>query len=255
VLGTVALTWFVWYRTWFGARLSDEALLAAAAPAASPRDAQHAVSEIERRFREHAVGMDRWAKTLVDVSRRPEAPVRVLAAWGMGADPGRAEFAARLGEMLSDESVLVRRNAACALAASGDAAGRPVLRSMLSEFVVTSPVAGAPEGLPAVGATVRDEALVGRVRLDDGAAAEVRAPVAGRVRSVSGETRVTAGAPLVVLAPDDRHALNAARALAVVGAKEDLDLLLAAGAPQAEFGEDVKAAARRAAEAVRAREK
>jgi len=254
VLGTIALTWLVWHQTWFGTRLSDDDLIAAMAPGSSARDAQHGVEEITHRL--GRPGADRWAKLLVETSRRAEDPVRVSAAWAMQYDAGREEFVARLREMVGgDASELVRRNAATSLALAGDASARPVLRSMLEAFTVRSADAGVVSDLVAVEAPVRDGAPVARVRRDDGAAADVRAPVPGGVlsRAVENGARVAAGDPLVVLGPDGRHALNAAAALALVGTGEDAELLSLAAAPQSQFGEDVKAASRQALAAIRSR--
>jgi acetyl/propionyl-CoA carboxylase alpha subunit len=229
------------------------------APEAKPRDVQHGIEEITRRFDERAVGMERWAKALVDASRRVEDPVRVQAAWAMQVDAGREEFVVRLREMVSaDASILVRRNAACSLAASRDASGRAVLRSMLETFTATSPDAGVVSGLPGIDApVVENKTPVGRVRRDDGTDVYVFSPVPGRVatRSVADGACVAAGDAVVVLAPDAMHAGNAALALSLVGTKDDVALLELAAAPQSTFPDDVKAAARAAADAVRARGK
>jgi biotin carboxyl carrier protein len=256
LLGTIALTWLVWHQTWFGTRLSDDELIAAMEPSASARSAQHGVEEITHRL--GRPGADRWAKLLVEASRRAEDPVRVSAAWAMQYDAGREEFVARLREMVgSDASELVRRNAATSLALSGDASARTVLRSMLEPFTVRSTDAGVVSGLVAVEAPVKDGAPVARVGRDDGTSADVRAPVPGGVlrRAVENGARVAVGDPLVVLGPDGRHALNAAGALALVGTNDDAELLSLAAAPQSQFGEDVKAAARQALAAIRSRGK
>lgn len=252
------MTSIVWRQTWFGARLSDDELIAALAPSASARATQHGIEEITRRFDERAVGMDRWARLLVDASRRAEDPVRIAAAWAMGYDAGREEFVARLREMVErDDSVLVTRNAACALAKSGDAGSRAVLRSMLGPFTVETAESGVVSGLVAVGMPVRENVPVARLRRDDGSDADVLAPVPGRVlsRAVADGARVARGDAIVVLGPDGRHALNASAALALVGTVQDVELLNLAAAPQSEFGAEVKSAAQRAVEAIRARGK
>jgi acetyl/propionyl-CoA carboxylase alpha subunit len=258
VVGTLSLTYLVWRQTWFGARLDDDELVAAMAPTAKARDVQHGIEEITRRFGARAVGMERWAKALVEASRRTEDPVRVQAAWAMQTDAGREEFVARLREMVAgDSSVLVRRNAACSLAASHDATGRAVLRSMLEPFTVTAPEAGVVDELPGVDTPVRENRSVGRVRKDDGTFVLVMAAVPGRVtkRAVESGAHVAAGDAVLVLEPDAQHAENAALALSLVGTKEDLALLDSAAAPQSTFPDAVKAAARAAADAVRARGK
>jgi multidrug resistance efflux pump len=176
----------------------------------------------------------------------------------MGYDAGRAEFVARLLEIVaSDTSQLARRNAACALAKSGEAAARPVLRSMLEPFTVTAPEAGVVSGVLGLEMPLEAGQAAAQIRRDDGAVAQVLAPVPGHVleRVAAEGAAVRAGDPLVVLGPDSRHAFNAAVGLALVGTRDDLELLGLASAPQSAFGADVKAAAQKAAEAIRARAK
>jgi acetyl/propionyl-CoA carboxylase alpha subunit len=256
VLGTIALTWLVWHQTWFGTRLDDDELIASMAPSATARQTQHGIEEITHRL--GRPGADRWAKVLVEASRRAEDPVRVSAAWAMQYDAGREEFVVRLREMVaSDASVLVRRNAATSLASAGDASGRAVLRSMLEPFTVAAADAGVVADLLAVDTPVAEGGTVAIVKKDDGTQSSATAPVPGRVlrRAAVDGARVAAGEALVVLGPDDRHASNAAFGLALVGTKDDLEALGLAAAPQSAFGDEVKAAARQAADAIRARGK
>lgn len=256
--GTAIVLWLFWHGTWFGARLDDDALIEAMAPAAKARDVQHGIEEITRRFDEDRVGMDRWAAALVDASRRSEDPVRIAAAWGMHFDAGRPEFVARLTELVeTDASVLVRRNAASSLAKSGSGAGRAVLRSMLEPFTVRSPLAGRIRSPLAVELPARENAPVARLVTAQGAEANVLAPVPGRVlRIVAIEgTDVAAGDPVSVLAPDPLHARQAAVALAIVGTPDDLELLGLAAAPQSAFPDEVKVVAQQASDAIRARQK
>lgn len=253
-MGTIALTWLVWHQTWFGAELDDDALIAAMAPESSARDVQHGIEQITRRL--NRPGADRWAALLVEASRRSEEPVRGAAAWAMQEDAGRPEFVARLREMVAeDPSPLVRRNAAGALALARDPAARPVLRSMLEPFPVTTPVAGTVSALVPEGTHVRERAPVARVRTDDGKTSDVLAPVPGPVqrRAVEDGARLAAGDLLLVLGPDASHAGNAVLGLALAGTAEDVALLDAAASAQSAFPENVKRAARRAADEIRKR--
>lgn len=258
MLGTSALTWFVWYRTWFGARLDDDALIAAMQPTSPPRDVMHGINEITVRLETGGHGLDRWAALLVDASRRGEDPVRNAAVWAMGYDATRPEFEARLQELVAgDVSILVRRNAACSLARARDPVGREVLRSMLQAFTVKAADAGVVSSVAAVEMPVREGGVVARIRRDDGTTADVLAPVPGRVvrRAAEDGARVASGDGVVVLSPDSVHALHAAAALALVGSAEDIELLNLAAAPQSDYGDDVRTAARVAVDAIRSRGK
>jgi hypothetical protein len=64
---------------------------------------------------------------------------------------------------------------------------------------------------------------------------------------------VTKGAPLLVLAPDPTHALDAVAALGMVGTAEDAQRLDAVAAPGSAFPPDVRSLARAAAQAIRSR--
>ena len=258
VLSTIALTWLVWHQTWFGARLDDSELIEAMSPASSAREAQHGIEEITRRFDEGRPGMDRWATALVEVSRRADDPVRVSAAWAMQFDAGREEFVVRLHELIAgDASMLVRRNAAGSLAKAGDPAGRPVLRSMLEPFTVAATDAGVVSGLLAPDMPARSGAIAGRIARADGTVIDARVTVPGRViKRVAAEgARVAPGDPLLVLAPDPHHALNAVAGLALVGTIDDLELLSLSAAPQSGLGDDVRFAATQAMAAIRSRGK
>jgi biotin carboxyl carrier protein len=257
----VLLGWLVWRQTWFGVRLSDDDLAAAMAAEAKPRDVQHAVSEVVRRYDENASHMERWGELLLVASRRPEDAVRNTAAWALGDalrhDPTRTAYVERLRELVkSDPSVLVRRNAAPALAVVNDPTGREVLRSMLEPWVVAAPQAGRVVSIAAVDAALAENAPAARLAADAGDV-EVRTPVPGRVleRRAEEGAAVAKDAPLLVLAADPDHAAQAALALRFVGTRDDLELLGVVAGPHVQARDDVKARAREAMDAIRARDR
>jgi biotin carboxyl carrier protein len=254
----ISVPMLFWYGTWFGLRLDDTALREKLGPESPPRHVQHAVEEITQRFEEGLPGMDPWAQLLVEASRRPDPAIRVTCAWGMQFDPGRAEFTARLREMVTDDdSVAVRRNAATSLARSNDDTGLPVIRSMLEPLDVFSPGAGVVRDLAAVGRVVRDGEVLATLETarEDEERERIRAPVPGRVARVEateGDT-VEAGALVVVLAPDPAHVLNAVVALGRVGTEDDVERLEFVAGPRAGFGDLARQWAQRALAAIRER--
>ena len=253
---SAGVTLLFWYQVTYSRRLDDDALLDALAPSSSVRQAEHGVEELTKRFEEHAPGMDRWVKLLIDASRRPEVPVRRTSAWAMQYGASRDDCASRLREMLAtDTDVTAQRNAACALSRAGDVTALPVLRSMISNYTVTAPLSGTVTSVLDLSRRAEQDGLIAKLELADGTSAEASSPVPGRVVAVhvARGAPVTVGAPLVDLAPDADHAMNGAMGLALVGTREDLALLRTLGGPQEPGGARAGAQARGAIEAIERR--
>jgi hypothetical protein len=254
VAGSALVTWLFWRGVTFSARLSDDDLEAALSPAASVRQAEHGLEEVTRRHDENRPGMDRWARHVVEASRRAEIPVRRVAAWSMQWDVARPEYGARLREMIaSDPDPTVRRNAAVSLARARDPAARPVLRSMLEPWVVTAPVAGTIVSVLPPGRRAQLDGMVARIETSGGGRAEASTPVPGQVieAPVPEGGTVTAGARVATLAPDPDHAFNAAGGLFFVGTADDIPLLEMAAGPHSGLGPRVASQARAAIQAIR----
>ena len=73
-----------------------------------------------------------WYEIVAQLSEHPSPQVRVTAAWVMGQDSTSELFHNALLDMLHDDEVLVRRNAALALVRFGDKKGLKELRTMLA---------------------------------------------------------------------------------------------------------------------------
>jgi HEAT repeat protein len=73
-----------------------------------------------------------WYETVAQLSEHSGPQVRVTAAWVMGQDSTSELFHKTLLQMLSDDEVLVRRNAALSLVRFGDDEGLNELRAMLA---------------------------------------------------------------------------------------------------------------------------
>ncbi len=246
-----------WWGTTFASRLDDAELTENLRTDASPRAVQHAIHELSVRFEEGRPGMDRFAPGLVGASRRAEDAVRVAAAWCMQFDARRPEFTERLRELVADDrSELVRRNAALALAKTGDGAALPVLRAMLAPVTVRAPLAARVESVVALESAVREGGMVARLRAADGSELELRSELAGTVaeQPVRAGDDVAAGASVVVLRPEPEHVENAAAALALVGTESDAVALAEIADARSPFAEEVRATARWAAASIRARQ-
>ncbi len=245
-----------WWGTWFGKRLDDDALVERLSPDAKPRHVQHGISEIAMRLDEGRPGMQRWVDELVRASSRSEASVREAAAWAMQHDTARPEFAARLREMVTeDSSPIARRNAATSLSRFGDDTGLQVLREMLGNHGVLAPAAGTVTTTLAADDPVKQGMLAVRIDLGDGRSAEVRAALPGRVLDAVVEegATVAAGDVLLVVAPAAGHVRNAIVALALVGQPEDVATLLSLADPRSGWPEDIRRQATAAAATIEAR--
>ena len=247
-----------WWGTTFTRELDDTQLIEMLREGATPREAQHAVEELSRRFEEGRPGMERWAEDLLRISEHPEEAVRISAAWCMQFDATRDAFRDRLHVMVAaDPSPMVRRNAATSLAKSRDAAALPELRAMLEPFTVMSPAAGVVQDLVGIGQPVDEGARLGRIDVGGDAPIDVRAPIPGAVSDVliADGVSVAAGAPLARIRPAAEHVKNALLGLALVGTTEDADRARSAADPRSGYPDDVRSVAEWAARQIEARSK
>ena len=215
----VLFPFLFWYYTWFGRKLSDRELDEYFADKSKPRHAQHALVQLSDRLSRRQ-NVSRWYPAVIRQSSSPSLELRETAAWVMGQDPGYAPFHEALLRLIHDPQPMVRRNAAPALAAFGDAAGRPELLEMLRPYTIHAPGAGKLKYRLKVGDYVNPGTLVGHI--DDG---EVRSAVPGEVRALDrqeGDT-VNPGDPLADLSADPNHVWEALRALYLVGQPPDLE--------------------------------
>ncbi|MCA1815656.1 MAG: HEAT repeat domain-containing protein, partial [Acidobacteria bacterium] len=160
----------------------------------------------------------------VQISNDPATDLRMAAAWVMGDDNTSEDFHAALRRLLDDDEPAVRRMAALSLTRFDDARSRAELVSMLGDYSVKAGVSGKVLTILPVGSAVSRQAMIARLRDDAGQTRELRAPVSGGVEkvSVAEGASVSPTDELVVLSPDADNALQALRALFVVGATDDL---------------------------------
>ena len=219
----VLMPFLFWWNTWFGRQLTDKQLTEYLHDTNKPRHIQHALVQIGERINRHDAGVTRWYPDLVRLSTYPVEEVRNTDAWVMGQDTSGPGFHEALLKMLSDSSPTVRGNAALSLVRFGDATGRPQIVSLLQPAVVTAPKAGKVTDTSTLGTSIHKGGLIAKLQ-EGGDATEIRAPIAGRLRTLSvqpGQT-VAAGAEIATIAPETEQAWEALRALYVIGQAEDL---------------------------------
>ncbi len=140
LVACVVIPFLSWQGTWFGRPLDDETLTQYLADQEKSRRVQHGLAQIVERMERGDPEVVQWYQSVAQLSEHPGSEVRVTAAWVMGQDSSSDLFHKALLQMLHDEEVLVRRNAALSLVRFGDDKGLNELRAML-----TSPVDAGKE--------------------------------------------------------------------------------------------------------------
>ena len=216
----VLLPFLFWYGTWFGRRLTAAQIDEYLHDAGKPRHAQHALVQIGERMGRGDPGAARWYPEIVSLSQSKLVEIRQTAAWLMGQDHRYAPFHDALRRLIADPEPTVRRNAALALSNFHDPAALPVIREMLRPYTVTAPAAGVLRYRLKVGEYVNPNTMVGHI-----GELEVRAPLPGEVRALLRQDGATVkiGDALVDLGPDQKHVLQALRALYFAGEAGDLE--------------------------------
>jgi hypothetical protein len=254
----VIVPFLSWYGTWFGRGLSDDQIETYINDDEKPRNIQHALNQIVERMEKGDESVRRWHPKIISLASHPIPQVREFAAWAMGHDNTSQEFHSTLLSMLEDENPTVRGTAALWLVRFNDASGRKELARMLKTTTLVAEESGAveflvsEEGLPVIAG-----APLARVKKDDGQTVEIRAPQAGRIDSLKAvdESRVEAGAELIVLSPATEQVWESLRALYIVGQAEDAPFVERYARPLPGVPDHVQKQAAATLEAIRSRAK
>jgi hypothetical protein len=223
----VAATFLAWYFSWFGRELSDADISKYLADEHNPRHVQHALLQIQQRMERRDASAKNWYPQLLTLSGSTETEFRLTVAWLMGFDNSSQDFHNALLKLVQDQEPIVRRNAALALVRFNDSSGRAELISILKPYVIKSPVDGVVASTMREGSTVARRSLLARIEMSDGRAAELRSPLPGRVSNVAkpNGSQVKTEEELLSLNSDEDSVWEALRGLAIVGTKDDLDVI------------------------------
>jgi biotin carboxyl carrier protein len=228
-LAFVVMPFLFWNATWFGRPITDAQISKALADRSHPREIQHVLSQFETRIERADPSVRRWYPQIVALAKDPIDEIRVTDAWVMGQDNTAPEFHQALLPMLNDPNPMVQRNAALSLIRFQDDSGHAQIVSMLQPYVMNAPQAGALATRLKPGDTVNPGTLVAHIEPTGnsgtaGKSNEVRANVPGTVDHwiVKDGTTVSAGQPILALAPNESMAWEALRALFLTGRQEDL---------------------------------
>jgi biotin carboxyl carrier protein len=222
----VLMPFLFWWNTWFGRHLSQAQISEYLHDNKHPRRIQHALSQLGERMERRDAGAARWYPDLVNLASHPVEEVRSTDAWLMGLDTSYPAFHATLLKMLEDSSTVVRGNAALSLVRFGDASGRAQIVALLEPARIVAPGPGLVVDIDRVGTSIHQGGLIAKLQ-DRQEMAEVRSPIAGRIRtlSVAKGVRVAAGAEIATVDPGVEQIWEALRALYLVGQAADLPLV------------------------------
>ncbi len=219
----VLMPFLFWNATWFGRPITDNQIAKALADRSHPREIQHVLSQFETRIEKGDPSVRRWYPQMVALAKDPIDEIRVTDAWVMGQDNTSQEFHTALLGMLNDPNPMVQRNAALSLVRFQDDSGHALIVSMLRLYAMNAPFAGVLATRLKAADIVNPGTLVAHIK-SDGKSNEVRAQVPGTVERwlVSDGATITAGQPILSLAPNESMAWEALRALYLTGRPEDL---------------------------------
>ena len=257
----IIVPFLTWYLTWFGRGLSDDDIAKYLVDENNPRHMQHALLQVEERIERSDGTATRFYPQIIAASKSSVPEVRKTAAWVMGQDNRSEEFHRALLGLLKDTEPLVRRNAALQLVRFGDSSGRLELRAMLQPFEAKCPIAGTIMSLLPVGTNVRGGAMLARLRDSANNLYEFRSPIDGKISAVPVGTnaspslkegdQIAANQTIAWLTPDRTTMVDALRALAYVGTKDDLPLV--ESATQLDVSAETANQAGQTAKAIRSR--
>jgi hypothetical protein len=222
----VGATFLAWYFSWFGRELSDADITTYLADEHKPRHVQHALSLVQKRIERGDSSAKTWYPQLITLSGHEETEFRLTVAWLMGFDNKSPQFHEALLKLLKDQEPIVRRNAALALVRFNDHIGREELLAALKPYPLKAPADGVVTSLKE-GSTIARRTLVARVQQADGKVIEVRSPLPGRINKVlkPNGTQVALDDEVLNLISDEDSIWEALRGLALVGTKDDLQLI------------------------------
>src|SRR5208283_2820985 len=202
----VPMPFLFWQATWFGRPLQDAQLTQYLRDPEHPRNAQHALAQIEQRIEspDPAVRASarQWYPDVIRIAAQGGDQLRLTAAWVMGQDNSEPAFHQALLTLLGDVNPMVRRNAALGLVRFSDASGHDEILGMLSPFALSAPSSGTIAIRLKPDETVNAGTLVGRIT-EGNQKIELRSQVPGTLDRwlVSDGATVFAGQPVAVLDP------------------------------------------------------
>jgi biotin carboxyl carrier protein len=218
----VSMPFLFWNATWFGRPLTDAQIPKALADRSHPREIQHVLTQLEARIESRDPSVQKWYPQIVALATDPVDEIRVTDAWVMGQDNTSDEFHHALLQLLADPNPMVQRNAALSLVRFKDESGHAQIVSMLRPSQMFAPFSGKLDTRLKPGDVMNPGTMVAHIE-SEGQRKEVRTTVPGTVDRwlVADGSSVTAGQPILSIAPSESMVWEALRALFLIGRPED----------------------------------
>ncbi|HVI08551.1 MAG TPA: HEAT repeat domain-containing protein [Candidatus Binatia bacterium] len=243
-----------WWNTWFGRKLSDRQLAEYLHDTKKPRHIQQALVQIGERITRHDAAAREWYPDLVRLANDSVEEVRNTDAWVMGQDSTGPGFHEALSDMLQDSSPMVRGNAALSLVRFGDSSGRPQILALLQPARITAPESGSIIDSDRPGTAIHQGGLIAKLKTVQSAVIELRSPIPGRIRSISGTgAQVAPGSEVAVIDPANQQVWEALRALYLIGEPDDLAAVRPYERDLPDISNDVRQQAMETEQAIRKR--
>ncbi len=218
---------FSWRSCWYATKLSDSDMVELLGGEGNDSRIHKALSQFVDRAENKDPRVKDWYDLVAKLGQHKTSQIRSTAAWAMGYIKDYPPFIPVLTAMLDDEELQVRYNAAVSLGAAKQKVARPILRLMLNEHAIKSPIDGTLEEPRAQGEYVRFGKILARLKTQDGKKTNLIAPLDGRLSRVGVRhgKAVKMGDELFVIEPSEGQLKNAIIALARCGSADDLDVL------------------------------
>ena len=221
---TIFAVFFSWRSCWYGAPLTDAEIESYLKGEKGVQEMQRALNKVDERFAAGDAEAKRFLPLVAGLATHENAAIRKSAAWVLGDAKGARDVALPvLKTMLADADILVRGQAALALANHGDDSGRAAIRALLEDYRLEAPAAGKLAQSLKAGEPVRSGVRLLRIEPDIGAPVDVLSPLEGVVKRCEKPlgARLQKGDVVLVITPGETQTTNALVGLFIVGKKED----------------------------------
>jgi hypothetical protein len=224
LLVTLVAVFLSWRSCSFGLPMTDAQLELALSGRGSAADVQRALTQLGPRLLAEDSAAVRLLPQAFGLVRHENPEIRKELAWALGDAKGHAEVVPVLKELLRDAHVLVRGQAALALANHGDGSGRAAIIELLGHHPVLAPASGTLSQCLRRGEPARPGVRLARIDVPGTSVpSDVPSPMDGRVA----KTHAVIGKPIregdliLEVSPAEPQILSALKGLQLVGRQED----------------------------------
>lgn len=227
LMATLVMIALVWRGCWYGAPMSDSEISAALQGDSGEQETQRALSQVVTQIENNDEGHRSFFPAILALESHKTLQIRATVAWVMGRAKEHKPFTAALLRMVQDDEVLVRQNAALALAKLKRTEGRDIIIGMLLPSVVRASHDGEVTQLVRADEPIRAGMRVARIKGSDGTETDLHSPIDGKIKraDVALDEQVVSGDSIILVQPTNAQFYQALRGLMVVGEQGDLEAI------------------------------